>query len=418
MRKLILIVVTALVLTSVASAEPYYSVLFGQSCFLCHQNPTGRGLRSTYGSQFFATRYLPKWVPADSVLAKVSPQVSSSVLVGLDFRQIWMAEDAPAAGQRAGFSEPFSSNTGSDNMMNATLYLAFQPTEKIALRYTQDIVGTYFGVHRFEAYGMAHLLPFHGYVKAGQFQENYGWGFADHTAFVRTGLWEGYNGVVSSGGGTPVPPIPPRYGVGGEIGFSPSHINVTASYTETADPPLEPGPQDSQKRWTGRIMAQEGIQKLGLEFTGGVSGWYAPAFGGDSTRQKWWGGFGGIGWQGLPDKFGCTRGFGFLTTAALFEYDRKAWTPISIGQAVTSAYSTTQVSVMVQPGVWVLGAYDWLDNTGKKDGNEAQRYSVGLQIFPWPWVDISPMYRLYKQPAINGVKRDIRHAELQAHFLF
>lgn len=409
MRRLLPVLLTSFVLTSLAWAEPHYSVLFGQACFLCHQNPTGRGLRSTYGSQFFATRYLPKWVPSDSVLAKMSPQLSPSVLVGVDFRQIWMAEDAPAAGQRSGLSAPFAANTGTDAEMAATLYLAFQPSDKVSLRYTQDLRN----MQRWEAYGIAYFLPFHGYVKAGQFQENYGWAFADHSAFVRSGLWGStYFGHPSD------QPTPPYYGVGSEIGFSPNHVSISASFTDDANLAI-PGPQDMQKRWVGRIMGQEGIQKLGLEFTGGVNGWYAPSFGGDATRQKWWGGFGGIGWQGISDKFGCSKGFGFLTTSALFEYDRKAWTPSLTGYSVVSAYSTTQLSVMVQPGVWVLGAYDWLDNTGKKDGNEARRYSAGLQLFPYPWVDLVPIYRLYKPPVVNpGDKPRIRHFEMQAHFLF
>ena len=413
MKRLLMVLSVALILTSIASAEPYYSVLFGQSCFLCHQNPSGRGLRSTYGSQFFAPRYQPTWKPDDSTLARMSPMLTPAILIGADFRTIYMAEDAPVSGQGSGFSAPFSTNTGSDNQMNATIYLAFQPTDRISLRYTQDLVGDFYGVRRFEAFGMAHVLPFHGYVKVGQFQENYGWAFSDHTAYVRTGLWEGYSGSVTS------PPIPPRYGVGGEVGIAPYNVSITGSFTQTAEPVGEPGPADSQKRWTARIMAQQGIEKLGLEFTGGVSGRYQPVFGDETTREKWWGGFGGIGWQGIADVMGCKSGFGFLTTAALFEYDRKAWTPTVPGPSVISAYSTTQLSVMVHPGVWVLGAYDWLDNTGKKDGNEARRTSVGLQFFPWPWVDLSPVYRLYKPPTTSsGQRARIRHFEAQAHFLF
>jgi len=368
-------------------------------------------MRSTYGSQYFTPRYLPKWVPNDSVMAKITPQLNPYILVGVDIRQIWMAEDAPNPHQRSGFSEPFSSNTGTDAMMNGDLYLAFEPTDKVALRYTQDLRD----MLRWEAYGIAYFLPFHGYVKAGQFQENYGWAFSDHSAFVRSGLW----GSTYFGNPTDQP-TPPYYGVGSEIGFSPNHLSISASFTDDANASI-PGPADMQKRWVGRIQGQEGIQKLGLEFTGGVNGWYAPSFGGDSTRQKWWGGFGGIGWQGIANACGCNKGFGFLTTSALFEYDRKQWSPLNgsgMATPVTGAYSTSQLSVMVHPGVWLLGAYDWLDNTGKKDGNEAKRYSMGIQFFPWPWVDLTPMYRLYKPPALGTGQRTVRHGEVQAHFLF
>jgi hypothetical protein len=414
MRRLVLVCAVLILVASSAFAEPYYSVLFGQSCFLCHQNPSGRGLRSTYGSQFFAPRYASYFTISDSILARYSPQLSPSVLIGADFRSIYMAEDAPVKGQRSGFSAPFGSNTGSDNEMNATIYLALQPTEFLTLRYTQDLVGTYYGYRRFEAYGVAHTSLLHSYVKVGQFQENYGWAFSDHTTYVRTGLWEGYTGGVSGAN----PPIPPLYGVGSEIGISKWRINVTGSYTEAADQPYEPGPTDTQKRWVARAMIQEGIEKLGLEFTGGGSWWYMPGFGTDSSRQRWWGGFGGIGWQGIPNTMNCSRGFGFLSSALLFEYDRKAWHPTYAPTSVTGAYSTTQLSIMAQPGIWLVGTYDWLDNTGRKDGNEATRYSYGLQVFPWPWVDLMPMYRLYKPQTTSGDRSSVRHIEVQAHFLF
>jgi hypothetical protein len=29
-------------------AEPHFSVLFGQSCYLCHAGATGRGMRALY----------------------------------------------------------------------------------------------------------------------------------------------------------------------------------------------------------------------------------------------------------------------------------------------------------------------------------------------------------------------------------
>jgi hypothetical protein len=388
-------------------AEPQYSVIFGQNCFLCHVNPTGGGMRSSYGSQFFAPEYLPKWTLSDSVLAKVKPQLSSSVSIGADIRTIWMSESKPfETDPSTGLSKPFSTNTGTNALMQGNLYFAFQPTDRLSFQYTHDLVNA----SRFEAFGSAHVLPLHGYVKVGQFRENYGWNLSDHTAFVRTGLWEGYDGNPYGS------PTPPNYGVGAEIGFLPQPFNVTASFSDAAG--QTPGPMDVQKHWTARAMVQKGIPGLNLEFSAGGSYMHAPPMGGDSTKQRRWGGFGGIGWQGMPGIMGCNAGFGFLTSALMFEYDRKAWQPLSQSSPVTSAYATAQLSTMIQPGIWLLGAYDWLDNSGLKDGNEAERTSLGVQFFPWPWVDITPMYRLYTPSPVAGPARNIRHVEVQAHFLF
>jgi hypothetical protein len=188
------------------------------------------------------------------------------------------------------------------------------------------------------------------------------------------------------------------------------------SYTDDAG--QTPAPFDVQKHWVARAMVQKGIQPLGLEFTAGGNYFHAPSMGGDSSKQRRWGGFGGIGWQGLDGVAGCDRGFGFLTTALLFEYDRKAWTPPGQRRSMTSAYSTTQVNIMLHPGIWAVGMYDWLDNSGRKDGNETKRLSLGAQFFPWPWVDILPMYRIYSPAPTAEPTRNINHLEVQAHFFF
>ena len=258
-------------------------------------------------------------------------------------------------------------------------------------------------------------------MKVGKFQENYGWAFADHTTFVRTGLWQGYDGSISH------PPTPPSYGIGAQIGLRPKSFDITASYTDNADA-VNPGPQDTQKRWYARVLAQQGIESLGLQFSAGGSWFDSPSYSNPRFTQNFfqqqaWGGFGGIGWQGITMK-GYENGYGFLTTALLFEYDRKAWTPdpFTPSPPVTSAYSTTQLMVMVKPGCWLIGEYDWLDNnTESKDpltGSSAERKSFGLQIFPLPWIDITPMYRVYVPSTSQGHMRNVQHGELQVHMLF
>ncbi len=59
MKRALLIVLLVLLAAIPALAGPQYSAMMGQSCFLCHVNPTGNGMRELYGSQFFAPTYLP-----------------------------------------------------------------------------------------------------------------------------------------------------------------------------------------------------------------------------------------------------------------------------------------------------------------------------------------------------------------------
>ena len=87
---------------------------------------------------------------------------------------------------------------------------------------------------------------------------------------------------------------------------------------------------------------------------------------------------------------------------------------------MTAAYSTTQASVMVQPGVWLVGAYDWMDNGWRDipgyEDPQAERTTLGLQVFPLPWIEISPRYRLYN--LAGGAPRNKQLMEVQAHFFF
>nr|MEE4266754.1 hypothetical protein [Candidatus Krumholzibacteria bacterium] len=41
-----------LILAGEAHAVPRYTAQYGQSCTLCHTNPTGGGLRTEYASQY------------------------------------------------------------------------------------------------------------------------------------------------------------------------------------------------------------------------------------------------------------------------------------------------------------------------------------------------------------------------------
>jgi hypothetical protein len=381
------------ILVNVASAEPQYSAIFGQSCFLCHSNPQGRAMRSLYGSQFFAPTYLTYKPVKFELLQKINPSLSEAVTIGADLRTIFLTSNTQSDTVSTGLSAPLSTNTGGMAQMEGYLYLSLQPTDKLAINWSQG-VSSFSG--RFEVYGIANVLPFNGYLKAGQFQESFGWNLTDHTSFVRTGLFTGYDGTPTNVNRNKSTPTPPGYGVGGEIGFRPWKFDVSASFANPQT--IAPTGYDMQKRWMTRAVFKQGVQKLKLQFSVGGSWFLAPfkaadpqvpAFFPEQKRNEAWGGFAGIGWQGIKDKFGCHDGFGFLATSLLFEYDRNAtWQSLSDSTVyVTKAFSTTQLSVQVQPGVWLTGAYDWLDNgyqmLGSDSlhtplGREAQRTTLGL----------------------------------------
>lgn len=442
MRKPVLFVLLlCAALVSTTFARPQYSTLFGQSCFLCHASPTGNGMRELYGSQFFGPQYLPVKPISFATIEKIKPKLSESVTIGADLRTIWLAtnvvqpdtlQDGTVYYPEAGLSDQFSTNTGTNAQMEGNLYIQFRPTEQFMLYLSRGVADA---SGRMEAYGMANLKGFKAWVKGGQFQENYGFRFADHTSYVRTGLLSGYDGGPISS------PTPPGYGVGMEVGTRMLSFDLSGSFTSAqSNTPMD---RDQQKRWIMRAYGQHRIpfaQKWVV--SAGGSWFHAPGkaadpeigFPGEATRAVSWGGFGGIAFEGIHDKMGSGHGasnFGWLATSLLFEYDRKDWiTPFlwTFQQnlspfAVTSAYATGQLEVMAYQGVWVRAAYDWMDNAETSSiGGEAERTSLGVASYVLPWVEVSVMHRLYSASPVPGStteqSRNKKQIEAQLHVFF
>jgi hypothetical protein len=412
MRKLsCLLLFICAISTQSAFSRPQYSALFGQSCFLCHVNPTGNGMRELYGSQFFGPQYLPVKPVSFELINKLKPQLSESVKIGADLRTIWLAtntqEDETGRAPEEGTDGSFSTNTGNIAQMEGSMYLEIRPTEQMMIYLSRGVADA---SGRMEAYGMVNLKGFKAWCKGGQFQENYGYRFADHTSYVRTGLWSGYDGYAFSA------PLPPHYGVGFEAGTRIATIDISTSYTAAQS--NIPSDRDQQKRWFARAYGQRRLPFAKKFVVNAGGSWYhSPGKAPDpelpfSLRQHKtvaWGGFGGIAFEGFPDRMGSGQGasnFGWLATTLLFEYDRKNWSPNFAGFPVMSAYSTTQLDVMVYQGVWLQAAYDWLDNDeSSKSSVEAERTSIGIASYVLPWVEVSLRHRLYSSegdPASGG----------------
>lgn len=422
---LCLLILLVFISASSALARPQYSALFGQSCFLCHVNPTGNGMRELYGSTFFGPQYLPVKPVEYEFLEKIKPRLSENVTIGADLRTIWLSTNTLSDTTETGLSAPFSTNTGSVAQMEGNVYLEIRPTDHFMVYVSRGVADA---SGRMEAYGLANLKGFKAWVKGGQFQENYGYRFADHTSYVRTGLWAGFDGGAFSA------PTPPHYGVGLEAGTRIVGIDMSASYT--AGQSNYPIDRDQQKRWIGRIYGQKRLP-FAKKFiaSAGASGMHAPGKARDpelgfpqaASREVAWGGFGSLAFEGMHNRMGTGGGasnFGWLATTLLFEYDRKDWTPFWVPFAVTSAYSTAQLEMMVYQGIWLIGAYDWLDNAETSNiAGEAERTTIGLSTYLLPWVEVSAKHRLYSTEEASPTTgtsqpRNKKQFECQLHLFF
>lgn len=194
----ILVSVCALVAASDASALPRYSALYGQDCSLCHQDPTGGGLRTLYASQFLVPTELAARAPE---LDTLEPALGEHLVFGVDLRTLFVDAEEGNSTQL---------------QMQSDLHLAVQVEDRTSIRMDvgQD------GVH--QAFGLAYFLPANGWLKVGRFTPNYGWRFADHQLFARR--------YVPATDGVRSPYDWESAGM--EVGLSPGTTMLTASLDE------------------------------------------------------------------------------------------------------------------------------------------------------------------------------------------
>ena len=196
----------AVLLPAGVQATPRYAARYRQNCNLCHHNPTGGGMRSSYASQYLVpTEMVIKPLPPEK-LAKIQPQLSESVAIGTDIRTIHHWADVDRQSPELNFFQ-----------MQGDLYVLFQADERLSAYLDRGQSTTQ------ELFGLAYVLPWTGFVKFGRFTPAYGWKFDDHRLFTREG---------KSGDNVPRDLFfePPGHtDVGIEVGLYPGNFALVAS---------------------------------------------------------------------------------------------------------------------------------------------------------------------------------------------
>lgn len=155
-----------------AQAEPYIAVRTGQPCAACHVNPSGGGLRSSFGV-YYGTRELPAQPGAQDMLG--GGQITDSLRLGSDLRFNLSRTDFDN-GESVSDDQGFDTHSGQ-------LYVALQPkNSRFTLYLDQKLLPG--GSQNREAFIMARLGESHT-VKAGNLILPYGLRLEDDSAFVR-----------------------------------------------------------------------------------------------------------------------------------------------------------------------------------------------------------------------------------------
>ncbi len=348
------------VLAESAPAIPRYAAQYGQKCHLCHQNPTGGGMRTPYASQFL--------VPTEMSLRKYEPeeweffdpQLGKNVMIGMDLRT------------RYSYSEE-KKDESSFFQMQGDLYVNFQLNERFAAYFDSGISGTY------ELYGIGFVMPSAGYVKVGRFVPPFGWRFADHTAFVRDRM--GF--------------APPSHSdVGFEIGWSPKSLSLQAAMTNGAPGRI----RDTDHRMAYFLRGELRHAAGGVNLAVGLSGLWNHE---SHTRRTAGGPFGYLSWGPV---------------SWLGEWD---WDYRKDEEAVTGLITSHQLAYQILRGLSLRADYHFRDpDLDLKSGAES-RIGVGADMLAMPFLGLLVFvndYRVEEGPAMD--LKEYTEFELQVRFVY
>ena len=368
-------------------ATPRYAMRAGQNCLLCHQNPSGGGMRSEYACQSLVPERLAMR-PADGADAAApgpSPRLGDNVVLGADMRAAYLDQ------------------TGRDEgnnflLMQGSVYLSVELDPRVSL-YVQEEFGQ--GAARaFELYGLGFLLPASGYVKVGRFVPAFGWKYDDHRAFTRREF-------------VFLPAFPPDSDTGVEVGFLPGSLSL--QFAATNGEFASAREQNDEVAWTARG-----------EFRRDLAGGHA-AFGGSyfqnrGTRGGASGSSGEDVYAGGP--FAGVR-MGRATWLGEFDWAHREVAEPGGSRSVFRTFTTSQeLSWELVQGLDAVATYDFHDVDLDRASGAVRRFGAALSALPRAWLGVYAgvmLYRVDEGPDLAsraGSPEDATATNVMIHLLY
>ncbi|HAV21925.1 MAG TPA: hypothetical protein DCX46_00180 [Bacteroidetes bacterium] len=373
MKRSFLLVLSILLASLPAFALPRFASRNNFACAGCHVNPSGGGMRNTFGLTFGREDVPMKSWQEEYGLADFSTQINDFISYGLDFRFLafYQKKNNPDT-ERSSFFP-----------MQADVYFNLAVSKKIHL-----IVNPAFGpFNRYEVFGVAKVLPWSGYVKLGRFTPPYGLRLDDHTSYVRD-----------------VTPFRNNSGqqAGIEVGFNPGWFSLAGALTNGVAGDRD---GDLAKAAFGRAEARFSVGPANL-MIGAAS--YNDVSGGEKYN--------------MLGAFGAVTLFEQLSVIGDAEWVKgnSGFMGISSDRLQRNAENKQmkQFALLIEAnyafaqGIDLKFAYDFFDpNTDLKSGSTS-RYSGGFEFFPFSGVEVRPLYRISKD---NILKRDITDIHILFH---
>jgi hypothetical protein len=338
---------------------PRFALRQGGTCIDCHVNPTGGNLRNDGGWSYGKNALPMKSTPADFIM---SNRLANNIQFGLDYRTQFLTK------------EDSISRKGDFQKMAASIYANVELSDEIDVTTRYDFI---WGIT--EAYVTARVLPNNSYIKAGSFQPNFGIRLDDHTAYTRGGdmnlLFDGSRGLIYR---------PAYTETGIEAG---AFINDFALITASAGSP-HGRPFQTDPSYTGSVQIYPPFSD---EFSFLFGGSYS-----NFKRQNFMTG----GMENIT-MYGGFAGFGIGNFTLLAEYDiAKDY----LTADVTSNAVMVEASYRLMKGLEAVVRYDRFDPDKDVEDNELSRVVLGLEVFPFSFIEIRPQYRI--QMEVPSVKNN------------
>jgi hypothetical protein len=347
---LTIIVIFSVFFTIKIYSIPRFALRGGSNCIDCHVNPTGGEMRNDRGWNM-SRKGLTMSVPDTGF--KMTNQIGDNIRFGFDIRGQILG--TLGTQKRIDFEN-----------MSGVIYSNVDFSEQINVFARYDFENTVW-----EGYGVAHILPNNSYLKGGTFIPNFGIKLDDHTAYTRGGdmgfITNKKLGLIYD----------PYYSeTGGEVGFYISdYAFLTASIGRPIGRPAQPL-LTNDPSYTARLQFNPSItENINLLFGGSYHRFRSPY-----TFPK-----------SISDMYGGFAGIGIGNFTLMAEYDIAR--SYLIIDSLTNALMI-EASYKITKGLEAVVRYDRMDPSTHIANDDISRIVLGFDIFPFPFVEILPQYRI------------------------
>jgi hypothetical protein len=312
-------------------AEPYFAVMEGAKCSLCHVSPTGAGMRIEHGVGYY--KELSLNATKDLIDDEFKGQLTKYFALGGDFR----------FNHTATIQSPTSN---SFTVPQGSIYVRAMPIKYFTLYADTDVAN----VTSREIFGLVHELPYNLWVKFGRINLPYGLRVPDDSSFIRRDLGFTFG----------------SQDLGIELGAEPGPFTLAVAYSNGV---LGGSVDDNEQKavtWSGSWVTR--YFRLGGSFQ-----WNDQS----AERLLTGGGF---------------MGFHFWRAAVLGEFDIQNVHDKTLGGERNVKVGYGEADVRIIPGLVFKGTYDAIDDELVGSGFH-QRIGAGFEIYPIPYLQISTIYR-------------------------